>query len=79
MITLFHRSDATECPSPCDLADVAVTDGDGNAAGYIGAAWGDHVPQDALRFHVCEPEEVDDVLAGWGLHRPRADIIGGQG
>lgn len=79
MITLFHRGHSNCCDGPCDVAGSAVLDQDGQPAGFIGAAWGEHTPVDVLHFHHCEPEDVDDVLAGWGLKRPEPPPIGGQG
>ena len=79
MITLFHRDTDAAYDAPCDVADVAVLALDGQPGGYIGAAWGEHTPADVLHFHYCEPEDVDDVLAGWGLNRPEPPPIGGQG
>lgn len=78
MITLFHRDSSDACDGPCDVADVPVTAG-GVAAGFIGASWGEHTPADVLRFHHCEPDDVDDVLAGWGLQRSQEPPLGGQG
>ena len=76
-ITLFHRATTDGYDAPCDVANIAVFAADGTAAGYIGAAWGEHTPDAALRYHHCEPEDVADVLDGWGLHRAPVDPIGG--
>lgn len=80
MITLFYRLDSDSHTAPCDVADSPVVTLAGVAAGYIGAAWGEHTPTDVERFHHCQPDEVDDVLAGWNLKRPvEPSPIGDQG
>jgi len=73
-LTLFHRAELRTYTAPCDVADVEVFDVDGNAAGYIGAAWGTHKPGACVHYTVCEPEEVEDKLAAWGLHRATVEI-----
>ena len=79
VITLYHRSQNVVTDGPCDLASVKVETVDGQLAGFIGAAWGEHTPVDVLRFHHCEPDDVDEVLAGWGLQRSQEPPLGGQG
>jgi hypothetical protein len=76
-ITLFLRASTDVYSEPCDVAAVPVYAANGSPAGYIGAAWGEHTPESALRYHHCEPEDVADVLEGWGLHRAPVDPIGG--
>jgi len=76
-LTLFHRAEAKAYSAPCDVADVPVLDADGNPAGFIGAAWGEHKPGAVLHWAVVEPEDVEAKLAAWGLHRVPAEPIGG--
>lgn len=78
MITLYHRDTTVPRSAPCDVADAPVFADDGKPAGFIGAAWGEHVPEDVIRWHVCEPDEVDAVLAGWGLTRLTSSPMGGD-
>lgn len=76
MITLFWRGDIAERAAPCDVADVAVfAIDDDSPHGYIGAAWGRHVPDDCIDYTICDPEYVDGILTTWGLYRkkPEAD------
>lgn len=75
VITLFHRATSDAHEPPCDVASISVTDVDGNPAGFIGSAWGEHAAADALHVGVCAPEDVDQVLAGWGLRRPEPSTI----
>jgi len=77
MITLYHRAAMEPAAAPCDVADVPVFAADGSPAGYIGAAWGEHTPESALRYHHCDPADVADVLDGWGLHRTPDEPNGG--
>ena len=76
-MTLFHRLEKRTYTAPCDVADVPVFFADGMAAGYIGAAWGAHKPGASLHYTVCEPEEVEDKLAAWGLHRETQTAVNG--
>lgn len=76
MITLFHRSSTAEYAAPCDVADSLVLDAAGKPAGFIGAAWGEHVAQDAVHSAICEPEDVEPILASWGLKRPALSFGG---
>jgi hypothetical protein len=77
-LTLFHRLEKRTYAAPCDVADVPVFFADGMAAGYIGAAWGAHKPGACLHYTVCDPEEVEDKLAAWGLHREEQTLNGGD-
>ena len=76
-LTLFLRLEKRTYAAPCDVADVPVFFADGMAAGYIGAAWGAHKPGACLHYTVCEPEEVEDKLAAWGLHRETQTAVNG--
>jgi len=77
-ITLFHRAEAKPYSPPCDVADTPVLDLDGNPAGFIGAARGEHKPGAVLHYAVVEPDEVDVKLAAWGLQRVPPEPIGGN-
>ena len=78
MITLFYRATTQIFAGPCDVADVPVFDKSGAAAGFIGAAWGEQDADDTLHVAVCEPDDVDQVLASWGLKRPQVEPIQGK-
>lgn len=78
MITLFHRSTDAEFEGPCDVANVVVVDAAGADAGFIGASWGEHDAQEVLHAAFCEPEDVEAILAGWGLSRKPVQAIGGD-
>lgn len=70
MITLFWRADIGERSAPCDVADVAVFSvADDSPHGYIGAAWGQHIPDDCIDYTSCAPADVDGILLSWGLYR----------
>ena len=69
-ITLFHRSDRADRGGECDVASVPVfAIADGSPCGYIGAAWGEHVPVDVIDYAMCLPAELDAILFGWGIER----------
>ena len=69
ILTLFHRSTTAEYQPPCDVADTPVLDAADQPAGYIGAAWGEWIPEDVIQYGYCTPDTVDAMLASWGLHR----------
>lgn len=70
MITLYWRADISERAAPCDVADVAVfSTVDDSPHGFIGAAWGEHIPDDCIDYTTCSPDNVDGILATWGLYR----------
>lgn len=76
-ITLFHRATTDEYPPPCDLANVPVLDDADQPAGYVGASWGEWPdPPDCLHWAICIPDDVDAVLATWGLHREPPPPLG---
>lgn len=71
-LTLFHRATNAVYAHPCDSATIAVLDAADAPAGFIGAAWGEHLdPPDVLDWAVLEPvgDAVDVTLSFWGLHR----------
>lgn len=69
-LTLFHRATEDEYPPPCDLASVPVFDVDDQPAGFVGAAWGEWPdPPDCLHWAITNSDDIDLVLASWGLHR----------
>lgn len=69
-LTLFHRATDAEYAPPCDVASMPVLDDADQPAGFVGAAWGEWPdPEDCLHWAICLPDEVDAVLATWGLHR----------
>lgn len=79
-MTVFLRTDIGERNGECDVASVPVVAiADGSPHGFIGAAWGEHTPEDAIDYAVCEPGGVDDVLFGWGLERKPFEIDFGGG
>lgn len=69
LITLFYRTTSDEYAAPCDIASIQVVDAIGNSAGYIGASWGEHVPENVLKYEICLPEQVDEILKKWKLKR----------
>lgn len=70
VVTVFWRGDIAERDEECDVASVPVyAIDDGSPHGFIGSVWGAVVPVDAIDYAVCEPEQVDTVLFGWGMER----------
>lgn len=69
LLTVFHRLTTDAYAPPCDVADVPVLDDADQPAGYIGATWGEWVPENVIQYGYCLPEEVDALIATWGLHR----------
>lgn len=77
-VTIYHRQTRETCDGACDVATAPVETMQGATAGFIGAAWGEHEAKNALHVVVCEPDDVDQVLAGWGLKRPQIEPIQGK-
>ena len=70
IVTVFWRGDIGERDEVCDVASVPVFSiADSSPHGFIGCVWGSVVPFDAIDYAPCLPEQVDDVLFGWGVER----------